>query len=92
MKKTFVSVATAALLGMGALALTAGTASAYVVCNSAGECWHTDHKYHYDNQVGVQYHPDDWYFHRNWANDHDHHWRDYHEGRGYYRDGVWVSF
>jgi len=24
--------------------------------------------------------------------DNDHHWRDYHEGRGYYREGIWVPF
>ena len=38
------------------------------------------------------YHPDDWYFHRRWEGDRDHRWRDYHEGRGYWRNGVWITF
>jgi hypothetical protein len=72
--------------------VSAGSASAYVACNSAGDCWHTERHYHYDRDLGVQYHPDDWYFHRDWNNDHDRHYRDYHEGRGGYRNGVWFSF
>jgi len=37
-------------------------------------------------------HPDDWYFHRHWDSDRDYHWRGYHEGRGYWRNGVWITF
>jgi hypothetical protein len=92
MKKILGSVATAALLGFGALAISAGSASAYVVCNAEGDCWHTDRHYRYDPNVRVEYHPDDWYFHRDWNHDHDHHWRDYHEGRGYWHNGVWIAF
>lgn len=76
----------------GAVGLSAGSASAYVVCNNAGECWHTDHHYRYGHDVQIQVHPDDWYFHRDWAHDNDHHWRDYHQGRGYYRNGAWITF
>ena len=41
---------------------------------------------------GVQfnYHPDDWYFHQRWDGN-DRHYRDYHEGRGYYKGGVWIT-
>jgi hypothetical protein len=35
--------------------------------------------------------PDDWYFHQHWDGDRDRHYRDYHEGRGYYKGGVWVQ-
>ena len=35
--------------------------------------------------------PDDWYFHQHWDSDHEHHYRDYHKGRGYYKDGAWVG-
>ena len=77
-----------AILAMGALGATAQSASAYVACNGAGECWHSDHRYRAPG-VALQWHPDDWYFHRSW--DHDH-WRDYHGGRGYYRNGVWITF
>jgi len=40
--------------------------------------------------VRFEYHPDDWYFHRHWDGG-DRHWRDYHEGHGYYRGGVWIT-
>ncbi len=36
------------------------------------------------------YHPDDWYFHRRW-DDGRYHFRDYHAGRGYYRNGLWIT-
>jgi hypothetical protein len=91
-KKVLAVAALASTMGVSALALSAGAASAAVVCNSAGECWHTDHHYRYDRAVGAQYHPDDWYFHNDWQHDKAHQWRDYHEGRGYYRSGVWVAF
>jgi hypothetical protein len=84
------------LLGLAAAGATAvatllaSSASAEVVCNRAGECWHTDHRYHYNPSVGVVVHPDDWYFHQHW--DDQHRWREHHEGRGYYREGVWIPF
>ncbi len=92
MKKFLGTAAVAVALGIGALAVSAGSAAAYVVCNAEGDCWHTDHRYHYGPSVRIESHPDDWYFHRDWNNDHDHHWRDYHDGRGYYHNGVWITF
>ena len=81
-----------ALIGAGALAASASTASAYVVCNRDGDCWHTDTRYRYPG-VGFTYHPDDWYFHRTWRDSDRDHWRsDYHRERGYWRGGVWVTF
>jgi hypothetical protein len=66
-----------------------GSANAYVVCNRDGDCWHTDRR---DEPPGVsfQIHPDDWYFHRHWDHDRDR-WHDYREGRGYWRNGVWIT-
>ena len=64
-------------------------ASAYVVCNRDGDCWHTETRQHYPG-AGYVYHPDDWYFHQTW-NDRNH-YRDYHRDRGYYRGGLWVHF
>src|ERR1700761_8206882 len=75
----------AAAVATSMLALTATSASAAVVCNAAGECWHTDRHYHYAPEVGAVYHPDHWYFHQKW--DQNHQFRDYHEGRGFYRNG-----
>jgi hypothetical protein len=77
-------------LSLGALLAAAAPASAYVACNAAGDCWHTDRHVAVPG-VTFSYHPDDWYFHRHWDGDRDHHWREYHEGRGYWRDGVWIT-
>src|SRR5262249_2282443 len=87
-RKTVLQTAAGALLALGALAATAGSASAYVVCNREGDCWHTDTRYRYP-VVGFTYHPDEWYFHHSWERDH---WRDYRSGRGYWRGGLWVTF
>ncbi len=66
----------------------AAPASAYVVCNKDGDCWHSDVRVRVPG-IRFESHPDDWYFHQKW--DANRHWRDYHEGRGYYRGGVWVT-
>jgi arylamine N-acetyltransferase len=91
MRKILSTAAVAALLGVGALAATAQSASAYVACNAEGDCWHTDHRVRVTPNVRVEYHPDNWYFHRDWDHDKDHHWRGHHEGRGYYHGGVWIG-
>jgi hypothetical protein len=82
-------IATAALAG-GIAMMASSPASAYVACNSVGDCWHTDTRYASPPGVTFTWHPDEWYFHQRW--DDRHHWRDYHEGRGYWRNGVWLSF
>lgn len=92
MQKLLAGVATFALLSLGMLAVTAGPAAARIVCNDDGDCWHTDSGRYHDRSVRFDYHPDDWYFHRDWDRDHDHHWRGYHDGRGYWRHGVWITF
>ena len=89
MQRTLKRTALALLLGAGALIATSGTASAYVACNASGECWHTDARVHYDRGLGIVIHPDDWYFHHDMDRDH---WRGAHAGRGYYKNGVWLSF
>ena len=91
--KAIVSTAAmAAVLSVGALAMSATTASAAMACNASGECWHTDHRYQYAPAYKVQVHPDSWYFHRDWQKDHTMQYRDHHDGRGYYRNGVWITF
>ena len=77
------------LLG-GLLAVSvAAPASAYVACNRDGDCWHTESRYRAPG-VRFDYHPDDYYFHQRW-DDGRRHFRDHHEGRGYYRSGVWIT-
>ena len=89
-KKATSTAAFALLIGAGALLATAGTASARVVCNAQGDCWHTDTAPARVPGIQFNVHPDDWYFHQKWDNS-DRHYRDYHEGRGYYKGGVWIT-
>lgn len=70
----------------------AGPASAYIVCNRWGDCWHTESRYRYPGP-GFSFYPDDWYFHQRWDDRYRYRWRgDYHRGRGYYRGGIWIPF
>src|SRR5450432_4248138 len=87
MKKALSATALAALMATGALAATIVPASAYMACNrEGGDCWHTESKVRAPG-VRFDYHPDDWYFHQKWDGG-DRHYRDYHEGRGYYKGGL----
>ena len=82
------AVGMAAILGMGTLALTTGSASAYVVCNNAGYCWHVHPHYGYPAGVGIVVHPDNW----RWGTGVHYRWRE-HTGRGYWNGaGVWIGF
>jgi hypothetical protein len=85
--KNLGKVAIAALFGAGALALTAGTAMADVVCNAEGECWHQRHHYDYHPEFGLTVHPDGWA----WGPNDHYRWHEHH-GRGYWKSGVWVTF
>jgi hypothetical protein len=79
--------ALAALIGAGALAAASTAASAYVVCNGEGECWHTQEQYTYPTGFNVVVHPDDW----RWRHRDHYRWHE-HAGRGYWRGGVWIGF
>jgi hypothetical protein len=79
--------ALAALIGAGALAAATTGASAYVVCNAEGDCWHTHDRYAYPAGFSVVVHPDRWRWHH-----HDHYRWHEHDGRGYWHNGVWISF
>jgi hypothetical protein len=74
---------------LGAL-LIATSANAAVVCNEAGDCWRVKEKHTYPSGVNVQIYDDDW----EWddADSDRYRWRDIGEGRGYWRDGVWINF
>jgi hypothetical protein len=74
-----------AMLAVGA---TASGASAYIICNHEGDCWHSDRRESAPGQT-FEYHSDDWYFHQEWGT--HHRFREYHEGRGYWHNGVWVQ-
>ena len=75
---------------LAVFAFSATTASAAIVCNEIGDCWHVKEKYDYKPEFGVRVYPDEW----KWADtDHDkYRWRE-HEGRGYWNPkGVWIGF
>jgi hypothetical protein len=87
-RKLFLQTALGTCVAAGALAAMAAPASAYVACNN-GDCWHTENRVRVPG-VTFSYHPDDWYFHQRWDRD-NRHFRDYHEGRGYWRNGIWIT-
>jgi hypothetical protein len=81
-----------AAAGAAALVAFAAPASAYIACNREGDCWHTEDRVVRPG-IRFEYHPDDWYFHRHWGDREDRmRWREYREGRGYWRNGVWITF
>lgn len=71
-----------------ATAFTATAASADVVCNRDGDCWHVRDRYHYRPEFGLSIHPDSWRWGKHETR---YHWRE-HEGRGYWRHGAWIGF
>lgn len=76
------------LLGLGIIATS--SAQAAVVCNDAGDCWRVEREHKYPADARLHIYGDDW----KWAEDEAdrYRWREPGEGRGYYRDGVWVTF
>jgi hypothetical protein len=89
MKKLLATGAFAVLLGAGGVATTATPASAYIACNRHGDCWHTSRRYRYRPSFGIVIHGDN----LRWDRRHRHHyrWRE-HSGRGYWHNGLWVTF
>ncbi|MDQ0391777.1 hypothetical protein [Labrys monachus] len=79
--------ACAVLLGATALAFVAMGASARIVCNEEGDCWHVQSDYEYRPEFRLTVHPDDW----QWQDEHKYRWRE-HQGRGYWRGGEWSDF
>ena len=79
----------AAILSMGAVALTAQPASAEVVCNARHECWHVKEHVVYLRRLGLVVRTDTWekaHHRKGWT------WRDDHDGRGYWANGRWHTF
>lgn len=69
------------------LTLAANTASAAIVCNTDGDCWHAHQAYEYRPEFNLTVHPDNW----RWKEGERHAWRE-HDGRGYWRGGEWKEF
>ena len=78
--------AVGALLAAGTITATSTPASARVVCNRYGDCWRVHDRYDYPAALGIHFYSDSYYNHR-WPH---RHWRADHEGRGYWRNGIWI--
>jgi hypothetical protein len=76
-----------ALVAACALAMTATSVSARIVCNEDGDCWHVHGDYDYALTLGLTIHPDDW----KWKEGERHRWRE-HEGKGYWKGKDWKEF
>ena len=79
----------AALIGAGALALVSTGASAEIVCNHEGNCWHAHHGDFPDRPtLGLIIHPDGW----RWEDrdKEEYRWHE-HAGRGYWEGDTWKS-
>lgn len=85
--KTQIAISLAALMGVSAATLISTSASAAIVCNGEGDCWHTHTEYKYRPEFGLVVHPDGW----KWKEGEKHQWRE-HEGRGYWKGGAWKEF
>jgi hypothetical protein len=81
---------TTAVLGAAcALIVSATAASADIVCNREGDCWHVNAKHPYHGEWGLVIHPDSWKWEEHEKS--KFRWRE-HEGRGYWHKGVWIEF
>jgi hypothetical protein len=85
--KTIHAIALAGVMGAGAFALTSTTASAAIVCNADGDCWHTQTEYQYEPTFGLTVHDNNW----KWKEGEKHSWRE-HDGKGYWKGGSWRTF
>jgi hypothetical protein len=84
---TLGKLAFAAVMGASALALTATAASARIVCNAEGECWHVRDNYVYQPTLGLTIHEDNWH----WGNNEHYRWHENRRGgHGYWHNGIWV--
>lgn len=85
--KMQIAIPLAALIGMSAATLMSTSASAAIICNGEGECWHARAVYQYQPEFGLVVHPDNW----KWREGEKFRWRE-HAGRGYWKGGTWVVF
>lgn len=76
-----------AAAALGIVAISAQSASAYIVCNRWHECWHAHKRWAYPGGLGIVFYADGWRFPGEgwrWVADRD--------DRGYWRHGVWHAF
>ncbi len=71
-------------------ALVTTSASAAVVCNDEGDCWRVAERHEYRPEFGLRIYADDWRWPE--AEARRYRWREVGEGRGYWRNGIWIRF
>jgi hypothetical protein len=76
-----------AFSGLSIVAMSSLKASARIVCDTDGNCWHVHEDYAFPPGVHVEIHPDDWH----WKEGEHRAWKE-HEGRGYWHGGQWEAF
>ena len=85
--KNLSKLSAVAALGVGVLVAGTMGASARIVCNADGDCWHVKVEHQYKPEFSLSVRPDDWA----WKEGEKYRWRE-HEGRGYWRGENWVEF
>ena len=75
------------LAGLVMVAMSSLSASARIICNEDGACWHAQEEYAYPLSVSLSIHPDDW----RWKEGEHYVWKE-HQGRGYWHSGEWRAF
>ena len=79
------SIVALALSAVGVLFFSSLSASAAIVCNDSGDCWHTHRAYVYPPDAHVVIHPNNW----RWGRGEHFVWKE-HRGPGYWRGGIWL--
>ena len=81
----------AGLIAAGAFMLTATAASAEIVCNDEGDCWHVKTRHEYKPEFKVRIYPDNWKWEE--AEGKKYRWREHEDDdRGYWNKGIWLKF
>lgn len=81
------SILSVASLTLGLAVCGVSSASAGIVCNDEGDCWHTKKVFDYPSEAHIVSHDDNW----KWRGGDHFDWRE-HEGRGFWRHHNWTDF
>jgi hypothetical protein len=88
--ETMMNALSKAILGAAAaFALTAGAASAAVVCNEQGDCWRVSGEPRYEPGLKLRILKDDWKWQEHEKD--KYRWRESGPGHGHWHNGVWVG-
>jgi len=80
-------VIASAVVAAGVLASSQMNASAEIICNDEGVCWHTHNPYDYPLEAHVTIHDNEWH----WGPNEHYTFRE-HAGRGYWKGDTWIGW